>query len=108
MAEQKAFDTTVHIRDVKSGKLLKTQSYRLRVVNGVRQYERPVGSGNLWFENGEPANEHKEYIEPTSASEMLAVAAAEAAELRAELAAIKAEKVSADQQESKKATVAKK
>lgn len=49
------FDLRVVLRDPKTGRVVKHQPYRRRVVKGVTTYERPVGSGNLWYENGDSA-----------------------------------------------------
>lgn len=48
------FDLTVHHRD-RLGRVLKVVPYRLHVYEGRRLFERPVGSGNVWYENNEPA-----------------------------------------------------
>ncbi len=49
------FDLRVHIRDPKSGAIVRKQPYRLHVIQGVQYFERPVGSFNLWYKSGEPA-----------------------------------------------------
>ena len=48
------FDLRTHLFD-NQGRLVKKNHYVLRVINGVSYYERPVNSGNLWFENNQPA-----------------------------------------------------
>lgn len=52
MANRNQFDLRVHIRD-KNGRISQKQPYRLKVVDGQRRYERPVGSGKWHYENGE-------------------------------------------------------
>ncbi len=58
------FDHRVSIRDPKTRRVIKYQPYRLRIKAGVKLYERPVGSGNMWLEDGTHANEHKPYTPP--------------------------------------------
>ncbi len=38
------FDLQTHVRDAK-GNIVKVQPYRLTIINGVHEYERPPGSG---------------------------------------------------------------
>lgn len=74
------FDLKTVIRNPKTGAIIKRQPYRLHVKGGSKYFERPVNSGNLWFEDGRPAGqmvngeivkgeEHKEYIAPLSKDE---------------------------------------
>lgn len=101
-------------RDKKTGKIVKTNPYRVFVDNGVEYIEWPVGSGNLWFrgddingikpshagryENGKVLKgaAHKPYERPLTEDEKLARELAtqkqELEALRAELSAIKKEK----------------
>ncbi len=90
--------------------------YRKYILNGAEYYERPVNSGNLWFENNQPAGrvlltfndkghiaskefnfdaEHVAYVAPPTGSQKLAadleVTKAELAAAQAELAAINKE-----------------
>lgn len=51
---EKKFDLKTHTFNAR-GVLTKINHYRLHVTNGVQLYERPVNSGNLWYENDEPA-----------------------------------------------------
>lgn len=53
--KQAGFDLIVHKRHPKTGKVLATNPYRLFVVQGTQYFERPVGSGNLFFKSGEEA-----------------------------------------------------
>lgn len=46
--EKKGFDLVTHHRD-KKGNIAEITPYRLRIVNGVQRFERPVGSG-LWYD----------------------------------------------------------
>jgi len=109
-ARQNEFDLRVHMRDPK-GRLLKVQPYSLHVKEGVRYFERPVGSHNLFFENNEPAGRlviddkgkrtvekgapHQEWNPPQSASDKLysdyKKATSELEAARAELEAIRKE-----------------
>lgn len=51
---EKKFDLKTHTFNAR-GILTKINHYRLHVAGGVQLYERPVNSGNLWYENDEPA-----------------------------------------------------
>ncbi len=93
------FDLRTHLRD-KKGRLLKTQPYRLHMRGSQKYFERPLNSGNLFYENGEHAGrltngivdakaKHIEYTPPLSGSEKMA---AELESLRAELDQIKRER----------------
>lgn len=48
------FNIKVHHRD-KKGMLIDVTPYNLYVKGGIQYFERPIGSGNLFFENKEPA-----------------------------------------------------
>lgn len=48
------FDLRTHIWDAQ-GALVGKNLYRKFIVGDRTYYERPVNSGNLWFENNEPA-----------------------------------------------------
>jgi len=53
---QTAFDLRTHIRDTKTGHVIKTQPYRLiHSKNHGEIYERPVGSNICWFPDGRRA-----------------------------------------------------
>lgn len=113
MAYQKAqpvvnteFDLRTHLRDEKSGVVVRKNPYRLYYREGIQYFERPVGSGNLWFKSGEPAGrmidnkiqevEHVAYNPPPTADEKLAmdliVKDGKIAQLERELEAIRKEK----------------
>lgn len=109
------FDLRTHYWDA-TGKLVKRDPYVLYVRDGVQYYERPVGSGNLWFENNQPAGRmsrkthpdgkshkqfdhaatHIEFTEPLSGEQEmhyeLELERMQNAELKRELDAIKAER----------------
>lgn len=48
------FDLQTHRWD-SQGNLVAKNPYRNHIINGNSYYERPVNSGNLWFENNQPA-----------------------------------------------------
>lgn len=88
------FDLRTHHFDGR-GRLKKVNHYRMHNHKGVNYFERPVGSGNLFSENNEPAGrvefleiknerghviksksfdfkaEHKDYVAPLSGQEKL-------------------------------------
>ncbi len=110
--QEEKFDLRTHRTDPITGETKMVNQYRLHILNGVRYFERPVGSGNLWFENNQPAGRlvgftaqgakvdlteaHKAYTPPPTGAERIAaeLAAKDAAlaQAHAELAAIKAER----------------
>jgi len=49
------FDKRVQIRDPKSGRVIATNPYRKFVRKEGEFYERPVGSGNLFWDDNTPA-----------------------------------------------------
>ena len=51
-AQKKGFDLTTHVRDSK-GTIIKSQPYRLTIINGVHEYERPPGSGYVYTAGGD-------------------------------------------------------
>lgn len=57
-SQQKGFDLTVTHRDEKTGQVIRTEPYILRVIGEVgsnektRLWERPAGSGNLFDKKG--------------------------------------------------------
>jgi len=100
------FDLVVHRRDAKTGRVTSVNPYTMRKHHGVAYFERPKGSGNLYFENNEPAGRyvagkflpdaaHEAWVAPLTAEELVkqAVASAleETARLKAELNEIKRE-----------------
>ena len=105
--EHKDFDLIVHRRDEKTGRVKNIAPYRLFVKDGTEYFERPKGSGNLFFRNNEHAGrmvagvvkaeaEHVEWVAPLSADQQLAqqnaAQAEELAKLRTELNSMKREK----------------
>lgn len=52
------FDLRTHAWNAQ-GHLVNTNHYRLFIIDGISYYERPVNSGNLWFENNQPAGRMK-------------------------------------------------
>lgn len=50
---KEGFDTTVHVRDPRSGRLVKENHYALHVVGGMQLYER---DGKYFWPNGEEAS----------------------------------------------------
>lgn len=46
------FDLKVHVRDRK-GNVVSANPYKLTIVNGVKEFERPPGSGYIYTEGGE-------------------------------------------------------
>lgn len=110
------FDLRTHVWDAQ-GNLVSENLYRSFIIEGRQYFERPVNSGNLWFENNQPAgrvdlefNEkghiknktfhfdapHKAYTAPLTGAEKLHFELEqqreENAALKAELEQIKAEK----------------
>ena len=45
------FDLNTHVRDNK-GNIVNNNPYRLTIINGVKEYERPPGSGYIYDEAG--------------------------------------------------------
>ena len=107
------FDLVTHRWDAQ-GKLVHFAPYRKFIQSGVEYYERPVNSGNLWYENNQPAGrvicefnekghicskafdlsaQHVDYTPPLTGDQKLAAQLSttmdENAALKAELAAIK-------------------
>lgn len=110
--ESTGFDYRVHIRDAKTGRLTRIQHYARHSRGGEVLLERPVGSGNCFFENGELAGRWDLVKWAKLSDKHLEVAAApmnreeELEEqnemLRLELEALKAEHQPAQQQGKKK------
>ncbi len=108
----KGFDDRVHIKNAKTGEMIRKQPYRskhLKDGEGSKEYcERPVGSGNLFTRDGAPAGRidgdwakwekvdhkaaHKAFVEKTTSFAKVGDIIAENEQLRAELAAMTAEK----------------
>ena len=56
----------VHTIDPKTKQVLRVNPFRVIISKGQRFYEWPKGSGNLWFENREPAGRLTEKGEPVT------------------------------------------
>lgn len=78
MAE-KSFDLIVHRRD-KKGKIIHSSEYRREVKGNEVRYERPVGSGQWFYENGEPVEKRKAAVAQPKAPEAEIAAAVQASE----------------------------
>lgn len=113
-----SFDLRVTVKNAKTGEVIKHQPYNLHCDGKDKYFERPIGSGNLFYGSGQPAgrwmrnpdwkkgssvpeyyaNTEAEHVEfEVTQARQLTVEAMQAAEadnasLRAELAALKAEK----------------
>lgn len=59
---KKQFDLKTHIRDGK-GNIKEAKPYRLTITNGVKEFERPPGSGNFYTEGGDLIRSPKETVE---------------------------------------------
>lgn len=125
--EEQKFNLRTHHWDAR-GRLKKRDNYRLHVKDGVQYFERPVNSGNLFYENNEPAGrveyvpdekgrkfkkfdfeaEHKSYVAPLTGTEKLHFENQnlkdENAKLLAELEAIKQEQAAKDAAKNQKVT----
>lgn len=114
-----SFDLKVTIRDPKTGGIIAKNPYRLHIQGGSKFYERPVNSGNVYTEDGEPAGrckpkfnkksgkqegveilpeaEHEAWTAPVTADQAVAnqlvSQSNELEALKLELASIKAESV---------------
>ena len=54
----------------KKGQVVARMPYRLYVENGVRKFERPPGSGNFFWENGEAISTPKAEIKAEEKKEV--------------------------------------
>lgn len=102
------FDLRTHILDAKTGEMIRIQPYRRFCEGRSVYFERPKMSGNLFYESNEPAGrriqdkdgnwiidtklEHVDFIAPKTHLVKAQEVFEENAALRAELAALKAEK----------------
>jgi len=108
LPKTQGFDLITHKRD-KRGRLVATNHYRLHILNGRRYFERPVNSGNVWDEAGNPSGRfdtktrtvdekapHVEYVAPLTGAESIAKELANTKmreeQLKAELENIKRER----------------
>lgn len=57
--QPQGFDYRVHITDPKTGRLIKYQPYQMVIKDGLTRIERPIGSGNWFYSNGEPVKSEK-------------------------------------------------
>lgn len=73
----------VQHRDPKTGRVIRSNPFKVIVERGRKYFEHPVGSGNLWFEDRThagrlekglvvPGAEHKLYVRPITEDEKLA------------------------------------
>ena len=101
------FDLRVLIRDAKTGEVIRHQPYNRHCVGRFVYYERPIGSGNLFYGDGKEAGrwvrgETGEYFADTAAAHVtvrepeeekqdMSAMADENETLKRELAAAKAE-----------------
>ena len=95
------FDYRVQVKDAKTGRLIRKQDYCKHSRGTEVLLERPIGSGNAFFENGESAGRWDFKLWKKIADEHNAVAPQAASfeeelmqrneQLEAELAALKAE-----------------
>lgn len=106
----KGFDLRVTIRDGKTGEVIRKQPYRIHMRGDSRYYERPVKSGNLFFEDGKeagrliPGDKGKTVIDakakhievPAEVPKDLKALEEQNEELRAEVAAMRAEREKRD------------
>lgn len=107
-SRKETFDLQTHETDRLTQKTTAVNLYRLHVINAVRYFERPVNSGNLWFENNKPAGRltgpnqidraaaHIEFTPPPTGAERIARELVEAKKIAldamVELEAIKKER----------------
>jgi hypothetical protein len=117
--DAQGFDLRTHIKDAKTGRLLRVQPYTLHIIRGDKYFERPPKSGNLFYESGEAAGvmiggdvklgqAHSAYVEPITNERTFPGVVSENEALRAELAALKAEKEKEVPAEAAKRTEAQK
>jgi hypothetical protein len=52
---EKRLNLVVHERHPKTGKVVASNPYRMFAIQGIQYFEKPKGSGNLYFKSGEPA-----------------------------------------------------
>lgn len=108
----KEFDKLVHVRD-QHGVLIDENHYAYHIIEGTPYFERPIGSGNLFYPNGDPAGRlegrevlegkaHIEFEKPVlgaaKAERDLAVERGKNAELMRELEALRQERISHEAQ----------
>jgi hypothetical protein len=59
MKEKQSFDYRTQKLN-KKGQVISRSPYRLYVEGGIKKLERPPGSGNFFYENGQPVPKKKE------------------------------------------------
>lgn len=108
-AKPEGFDLRTHYWDRETKKLSHINPYRMHTIEGVQYFERPAGSGNVYWKNGKPAGvldlktmkvdhekAHVEWVAPLTAEqkeqEEVRAVLAQNAELRRELEMIKKDK----------------
>ncbi len=116
--ESTGFDNRVHIKDAKTGKLIRIQHYARHAKGAEILFERPIGSGNCFFENGVSAGRWDLTQWAKISDNHIEVAAAPAnqmehleqqnAALTAELSALRAEAKAAQEHSQQKQAVQKK
>lgn len=57
--ETVGFDNRTHITDAKTGRLIRLQNYTKHARADKVMFERPIGSGNCYFENGQWAGNYE-------------------------------------------------
>ena len=60
--ETSGFDYRVQVKDAKTGKMIRLQHYTRHTKGEQVLLELPVGSGNCFLENGEPAGRYKFHV----------------------------------------------
>lgn len=91
MSKSKTFDLTTHKRNTKTGQVIATNPYRLEIKQGTSLYERPPGSGNWYYPNGQMAKKGKDVVAETSVDKV-SMPKEKYDALISELALLKAEK----------------
>ena len=62
-SNKKQFDLNVHVRNAK-GQIVDENHYRLTIKNGIKEFERPPGSGNFYDEGGTLMRQVKPKVDP--------------------------------------------
>lgn len=60
--QKQKFDYRTHIKDPKTGKLIKFQPYKMVIKDGITMLERPIDSGNWFHPNGEPVKKAEQKV----------------------------------------------
>jgi hypothetical protein len=50
---EQIFDNRVHIRDASTGRIFKKQHYAMHAFDGIKIWERPINSGNMFNAHGD-------------------------------------------------------